>query len=55
MKTTEGFALINKRGNLVLKDGQLPIYWMRKVAEREAPDYGAIVIKVSVSELTLKK
>lgn len=35
-KIVVGYALSNNRGNLALYNSQMPIYWNKKVAIREA-------------------
>lgn len=42
-ETTYYFVLINKKGGLLLINGQLPIFWKKKVAVAEAKTHGATV------------
>jgi hypothetical protein len=49
-----GFMLINKRGNPTLINGQLPIFYLKNIALKEAVKFSATVIKVEISEFKNK-
>jgi len=35
-----GWAICERNGSLMLFDGRVPVYWLRKVAEAEAKERG---------------
>ena len=42
-KQRTGWAIVGTGGDLMMFDGQIPIYWLRKVAVRCANAYGLVV------------
>jgi hypothetical protein len=44
-----GFIIIDEKGKPLLKDSQLPIYWLKKIALEDSKKFiGSTVKKVSV-------
>lgn len=33
------YAIVNERGNLLIEDGKLPIYWSKKAAEERVAKF----------------
>lgn len=50
MKTQIGYAILSKKGNLAVIQGELPIYWRKDVALKRASNFnGFKVVKVEVA------
>ena len=43
--------LVNKGGNPVLKDAQVPVYWHKRVAARDALKYKCEVARVTIHKI----
>jgi hypothetical protein len=49
------YAIVNKNGNLVILEGNLPIYWNKKVAIRERIERcgdSDRIVKIKITDLT---
>lgn len=55
MKPKKAYAVVNKRGNLIIGSMQLPIFWALKPAQRYADKFGASVVAVTVNRDATKR
>jgi hypothetical protein len=51
MKRTTAWAVVNKRGTLMVRSHFLPVFWLKKVAQEFADEFHGVVIKVAVDEV----
>lgn len=50
-KSRFGYMIINKNGNPIVINEKMPIYWIRRVAKKEAIKFGCDVVKVEINVL----
>lgn len=48
MSDTKYYMLINKNGNPIIINSQLPVYWRLSVAIENAKKFGCSVVKVKI-------
>ena len=51
MAKTLYYTLVNKNGNMITTDHKLPIYWIKKVAERYAEIFKAFAVPIKKAEI----
>ena len=40
-----GFIIIDKKGNPLLKDAKIPVYWLKKIAIEESENFKETTVK----------
>lgn len=50
MKQKKYYMIVNKNGNPMLINGQLPIYYLKKVALLEAAEFNCEVVTVTIQK-----
>lgn len=56
MKTAKGWAVLDKDGELLLRSGDMPLYWRKSVAKNSVTGWaGTKVVRVEIRELKPKK
>jgi len=51
MKRTIAWAVVSKRNALMVRSHYLQIFWLKKIADKEAKEWNGQVIKVAVDEV----